>query len=255
MATICKNDQRIQYYYQSNQERSASRNNGINYSSGQYICFLDSDDFFLPNHLHILHQTITEQNSKNALYFTSYKTTTAYSGLNAENTTGKNFIEYFLLNPVIPARVCLSKKIANDISFRNEVIITEDMVYWMEAAFKYPIVKIDKETVIYNIHDNNSVNLKYNAHQKLYNNLKWFFNKRPDIKNAISKNLIKESLSNALFGIAKHHVLYGKRSKAILFLIKSILTAPSSNQTKYKLNILLNLLTKNRSYSQKLILE
>ena len=37
-------DKRIKYIYQKNQERSAARNTGINRSTGDYICFVDSDE-------------------------------------------------------------------------------------------------------------------------------------------------------------------------------------------------------------------
>ena len=36
------------YYYQKNQGVSAARNNAVKYSSGDYICFMDSDDVILP---------------------------------------------------------------------------------------------------------------------------------------------------------------------------------------------------------------
>lgn len=53
-------DPRVIYLRQSNLERGAARNNGISYSRGLWISFLDSDDYYLPDHLHILHQYIEE---------------------------------------------------------------------------------------------------------------------------------------------------------------------------------------------------
>ena len=46
-------DSRIRYIFQENQERSAARNNGIKHANGDWICFLDSDDVYLTNHLEL----------------------------------------------------------------------------------------------------------------------------------------------------------------------------------------------------------
>ncbi|HTO35698.1 MAG TPA: glycosyltransferase family A protein [Flavobacterium sp.] len=45
------NDQRIKYYSQPNSGTSATRNKGIEKSSGNYIAFLDADDFWYPHFL------------------------------------------------------------------------------------------------------------------------------------------------------------------------------------------------------------
>lgn len=54
------NDQRIRYVWQENQKESAARNHGIKLSNGKYICFQDSDDEYLPNHLAIHFKAINQ---------------------------------------------------------------------------------------------------------------------------------------------------------------------------------------------------
>ena len=62
-------DERITYIYQENAERSAARNNGIVHAKGEYVCFLDSDDYYLENFLTDLNQTIIDNDNKPYLYF------------------------------------------------------------------------------------------------------------------------------------------------------------------------------------------
>lgn len=62
-------DSRITYIYQENAERSAARNNGITHSVGEYVLFLDSDDYYLSNFLNDLNQAITDNGNEPCLYF------------------------------------------------------------------------------------------------------------------------------------------------------------------------------------------
>ncbi len=44
-------DPRVHYLYQDNQERSRARNRGVSASTGEYIAFIDADDYFYPQKL------------------------------------------------------------------------------------------------------------------------------------------------------------------------------------------------------------
>ncbi len=49
--TWAKKDERISVIHQANGGLSAARNSGIDVSKGEYICFIDSDDFITPNYI------------------------------------------------------------------------------------------------------------------------------------------------------------------------------------------------------------
>lgn len=51
---------KIHYFTQVNQGLSAARNRGIEESSGEYLCFVDSDDIVHPQYLEILYRNIME---------------------------------------------------------------------------------------------------------------------------------------------------------------------------------------------------
>lgn len=56
-------DNRFKVITQENQGLSASRNNGINAASGEYIFFLDSDDYLHPQALEIFYKTALRSNA------------------------------------------------------------------------------------------------------------------------------------------------------------------------------------------------
>lgn len=51
-----KNDPRIRIIYESNQGRGIARNMGISHATGDFITFVDGDDFITPDYVKHLHQ-------------------------------------------------------------------------------------------------------------------------------------------------------------------------------------------------------
>lgn len=65
--TICevysKKDNRIKLFHKTNGGLSDARNYGINHSNGEYLLFIDSDDFIHNHYLEILYNTIEKNNA------------------------------------------------------------------------------------------------------------------------------------------------------------------------------------------------
>lgn len=63
--TICKEyqnkDRRIKYIYQNNSGVSNARNNGIKYSNGQYVSFVDSDDYISPDMIFKMYKALKKE--------------------------------------------------------------------------------------------------------------------------------------------------------------------------------------------------
>ncbi len=244
---IIKQDSRIKYVYQENAERSAARNNGIRNSSGEYICFLDSDDHFLSNHLLELKNVIETIENKTCMILNEMQIVEG-SRVEVSNLPelSKNRIEYLYVNPLTPSRVCIHKKIVELEQFDEDIVIVEDRILWMRIANKFPVYISNHIGVKYNIHADNSVNLKGNGALKTYQGVQLGIKRYPFIFNCISKKAKDDMNVRVQTNIAYHYLLNGSKAKAIFWLVRALLTAPFHNQTKMRVyQICLILIGKN----------
>ena len=60
---IVRDDHRFIIIHQENQGLGEARNTGLNHAKGEYLCFLDSDDFLDIHFLEYLHEKITKENA------------------------------------------------------------------------------------------------------------------------------------------------------------------------------------------------
>ena len=151
-------DPRVHYHYQDNQERSVARNNGIKQAKGEWICFLDSDDTYLPHHLETLYTFIQEKNLKDAFLVTGH--------LIEENgerrkhlkiDTNKNLLKEIWTKFIFPTSVCVSKSVLIKNLFNPEYNIWEDTHLWLRVAAKYPVFQLKDFTAIQLVHEESSV--------------------------------------------------------------------------------------------------
>ena len=247
VSKFIKQDLRIRYVFQENAERSVARNNGIQNAKGDWICFLDSDDLFASNHLEGIHKFIHINNIKTGLLFTGFVQKNNDTTVSCPNNVETHKMQdYFFRNPVNPTRVCLKAEIAKTHNFREDAIIVEDTLYWIEVSQKYKVYPINQNTAIYNVHKDNSINIKNNAYQQLLNGINNFKRNKRTVFNSISPNVRNEVISEIYFGIAKYQILNNKRGNCFIFIMKSLATDMRHKQNKHRILILFYLLFKSR---------
>lgn len=237
-----KKDSRIKYHYQKNSERSAARNNGINKTKGNYICFIDSDDLYEEGYLNALHKFIQKNESKKGMFFCNVsrlengvKEKVPHEAL--ENYA--NEIEYILLSKetVIPARVCIHEEILKFNQFDETLNVSEDAELFTRILAKYPMIQFNYYGAIYNIHRDNTTNLKNNPFLGQLKSLNKI-TRNKSVRPLISNRTRKIKFSSCYFGIAKYHLMKKNMFLSRYYLILSIVKNIQAKSTKHKLYLL-----------------
>lgn len=155
-------DHRIFYYYQTNQERSRARNNGIKKATADFVCFLDSDDYYLENHLEELHKHIVENNQSVGLYATGAYVDRGKDRikLNLYDAKIEHPVRYIFFKKLDMNTVCVHKKILEQFNFDPEISIGEDTHLWLRIALNYPFYQVKKYTTVTVNHDESGM-VKY----------------------------------------------------------------------------------------------
>lgn len=144
---------KIHYFYQQHQGRSAARNLGITKARGTYICFQDSDDEYLPNHLQTLYEAIL-QNDTYKVFRTGmliYENGNLSKKSSISFKKGKNSypFEYF-------TTAAFHRNLLNEKSFPVEYFVNEDPYFFLKISELGPIYVINVWTAIYHYNPKNS---------------------------------------------------------------------------------------------------
>jgi len=159
---ICKMDGRVKYIYQENSERSAARNNGINHSTGQWICFLDSDDYFLEYHLKEFQLLIESRNIHRGMIISEafHEVEGHKKQIEVYPENCSNYLLHFMKKSIItPIMVCISRDVLIENQFIEKYKLSywEDTHLWLRVMAKYPFFFTRKATAVIVEHDSRSI--------------------------------------------------------------------------------------------------
>lgn len=170
-------DKRIRFYNQKNQGVSSARNFGIKKSKGDFIAFLDADDYWFPHHLETL-QKLIKDCPQAGLYASRYiskvseKKFITNSFLNIrENFSGiiPDFFYSSLVSRIaLTSAVVVPKTVFDKTGFFNTSITSgQDLDLWIRVAILFPVAITGNITVEYNAMDNSSLSKKNIRDKKL----------------------------------------------------------------------------------------
>lgn len=249
-------DTRVHYHYQENAERSAARNNGIRVSNGDFITFMDSDEYMDTNRLELLFQGIKKNNNIQALYFTDIR----FEFSNPE----KNYVRQgrFFSFPVNPNELietiignpqfCASKEVFEKHKFNPNLTVGEDMELLFRISCEFPLIYLENNATITEIeHEERSVNFKSKAIFKQLETIKIMFNRNHPAYRLDSQN--KKLLIGGVYLRCSYHYIYQSRyRKAFNYCLKSLLF-DELHKVKHKILIMFLLLTQQRVKLNKII--
>lgn len=215
-------DSRIIYMRnETNLERCISRNKGIILAKGNYICFLDSDDYHLSNHLEVLYNAIKVNKFPVALFFTNAWNSSLNGNLSERvcpPLSGYNIFHYIVTYTFNPQRMCIHRSILQEFLFDPNVFVCEDLDLSARIATKYQIIHVPERTTVYVNHPDSFTGGDTKKPFKELENYRSIFAK-PELRNKIPSKSKRRIISMCFFHIA----IYYEREKQTLLMYNAIL--------------------------------
>lgn len=197
-------DSRFIVINQENAGVSVARNRGIEESKGEYVCFLDADDWWSPTFLEEMVQFAGEFPDAGiyASNYIYYKPGKMRVGVKNIETGYINYPKSYYENKgqvVWTGATMLRKSIIEKREMRNEkgetfpvgITLGEDFLLWARIAMRYPVVFLSKPLAYYN----NDVPAKLRLTQNLHKpeaHMLWHFDEIEDCRLEIEDCELKK---------------------------------------------------------------
>ena len=155
-------DGRVKLVSQENSGRCKARNAGIKVATGKWICFLDSDDGYLENHLQVMFNLITENPAVMGFateqivdrFVKKYDFKKLY-----RNKSLLDINDFIQTNPVSLNQFCYNHETNKELFFPDiNILCAEDLLFMRMFTINNKILKVNVITNYVNEHADRSVN-------------------------------------------------------------------------------------------------
>lgn len=145
----------IRVISQANAGVAAARNRGVKECSGEYLCFLDADDWWEPNYLEEMSQLI-ERYPDAGLYGCDY-----YYLKNGRKKIFQKNLEGYIdycnvyadcgVMPIHPNGAIIPRKVFDEVGgFDTQIKMGEDFILFMQIVMKHKVAFLNKQLVYFN---------------------------------------------------------------------------------------------------------
>lgn len=225
---------KVRYFYQENKGAPTARNKGIKESKGEYLAFLDADDWFAPNNLKYKVKVLDSNSDVGWVYSDGYyvnkwgeiidKASDRFSFCNRKlegDISSELFSKgnYITMDSVLMRKVCIEKVGG----FDESLPALQDYELWLRISLQYKIKYVDELLCYYTLHSNSISSKRENYH--------WAFVK---IAKKHEINFIKKAgriklrrlKADRYNHLGLHFLIIGSFAEANKFFLRSIRCFP-----------------------------
>ena len=171
---IAEQDERVLVYHKENEGLSQARNDGLKQAHGDYVIFIDSDDYIHPEMIASLYQQLVNEDAD----VSSCGVMNVYANSESPQTENQDdyfvcdtetFLREYLNGEKIPGTICnklIKKEIAAQLTFPKGLI-------YEDAYYHFDLIKVAKKYVVntkpyyYYFHRGDSITTKPYAKKDL----------------------------------------------------------------------------------------
>ena len=171
---IAEQDERVLVYHKENEGLSQARNDGLKQAHGDYVIFIDSDDYIHPEMIASLYQQLIKEDAD----VSSCGVMNVYANSESPQTENQDdyfvcdtetFLREYLIGEKIPGTICnklIKKEIAAQLTFPKGLI-------YEDAYYHFDLIKVAKKYVVntkpyyYYFHRGDSITTKPYAKKDL----------------------------------------------------------------------------------------